>query len=87
MSKFNNNRMLLGRKARIVAHGFSQIQGVDFENTYIATVRLESFYLLLAIVALKRLHLWYLDFVATYLNSDIDFDVYKTAKGFCREKR
>ena len=57
MLKFNNNRILLERKARIVAHGFSQIQEVDFENTYMATVRLESFYLLLAIVALKRLHL------------------------------
>ena len=57
MLKFNNNRILLGKKTRIVAHGFSQIQEVDFENTYMATVRLESFYLLLAIVALKRLHL------------------------------
>ena len=58
MLKFNNNRILLERKARIVAHGFSQIQEVDFENTYMATVRLESYYLLLAIVALKKLHLW-----------------------------
>ena len=57
MLKFNNNRILLGKKTRIVSHGFSQIQEVDFENTYMATVRLESFYLLLAIVALKRLHL------------------------------
>ena len=58
MLKFNNNRILLERKARIVAYGFSQIQEVDFENTYMATVRLESYYLLLAIVALKKLHLW-----------------------------
>ena len=58
MLKFNNNRILLGKKTRIVAHGFSQIQEVDFENTYMATVRLESYYLLLAIVALKKLHLW-----------------------------
>jgi len=58
MLKFNNNRVLLGRKAGIVAHDFSQIQEADFKNTYIVTVRLESFYLLLAIVALKRLHLW-----------------------------
>jgi len=63
--------------------GFSQIQGVDFEDTYATTARLESFRLLLAIVASTGLHLWQLDFVAAYLNSDIDFDVYmEQPKGF-----
>jgi len=49
---------------------------VDFEDTYTAMARLESFCLLLAIVALTGLHLWQLDFMAAYLNSNIDFDVY-----------
>ena len=50
------------------------------------TAKLESFCLLLAIVALERLHLWQLDLVATYLNSDIDIDVYmKQSKGFAEK--
>jgi len=56
--KFNGDGGLSDRKARIVAQGFFQIQGVDFEDTYAAMTRLESFYLLLAIVASTGLHLW-----------------------------
>jgi len=56
--KFNGDGGLSDRKARIVAQGFFQIQGVDFEDTYAATTRLESFYLLLAIVVSTGLYLW-----------------------------
>jgi len=71
VQKFDGNSRLSDRKARIVAQGFSKIQGVDFENTYIA------------IVASTELHLWQLNFVVAYLNSDIDFDVYiEQPKGF-----
>ncbi|KAJ3552017.1 hypothetical protein NP233_g12969 [Leucocoprinus birnbaumii] len=74
--KFDGNGALSDRKSRIVAKGYTQIQGVDFEETYAATARLESFRLILAIVASLGLVLWQLDFVAAYLNSDIEFDVY-----------
>jgi len=49
---------------------------VDFEDIYVAIARLESFCLLLAIVASIGLYLWKLNFVIAYLNSDIDIDVY-----------
>ncbi|KAJ3564398.1 hypothetical protein NP233_g8320 [Leucocoprinus birnbaumii] len=74
--KFDGDGALEGRKSRIVTMGYTQIQGVDFDETYAATARLESFRLILAIVALLDLVLWQLDFVAAYLNSNIDFDVY-----------
>ena len=49
---------------------------MDFKDIYIVTARLESFYLLLVIVASLGLHMWQLDFVVAYLNNDIDFDIY-----------
>ena len=56
---------------------------MDFEDIYAATARLELFCLLLAIVASTGLHLWQLNFVAAYLNSNIDFNVYmEQPKGF-----
>ena len=45
------------QKAKIVVQEFTQIQGVDFKNMYADTVRLESFQLLLVIVASERLEL------------------------------
>ncbi|KAJ3570236.1 hypothetical protein NP233_g4537 [Leucocoprinus birnbaumii] len=74
--KFDGNGGILGQKSRIVAMGYSQIQGVDFKETYTATMHLESFHVVLAIVASLGLVIWQLDFVAAYLNSDIDFEVY-----------
>jgi len=56
---------------------------VDFKYIYIATVRLKSFQLLLAIVASERLELWQINFIVAYLNNNIDFDVYmEQHKGF-----
>jgi len=56
---------------------------VNFEDIYAAMARLESFRFLLAIVVSIGLYLWQLDFVAAYLNSNIDFDVYmEWPKGF-----
>jgi len=58
---------------------------VDFEDTYAVTARLESFHLLLAIVALTGLHLWQVNFVMAYLNSNIDIDVYiEQSKSFVK---
>ncbi|KAJ3563743.1 hypothetical protein NP233_g8744 [Leucocoprinus birnbaumii] len=74
--KFDGDGALADRKSRIVAKGYTQIQGVDFKETYAATARLELFCLILAIVALQGLVLWQLNFVTVYLNSDIEFDVY-----------
>ena len=81
--KFDGEGSLASRKAQIVAQGFTQVQGVDFKETYAATACLESFQLLLAVVASKNLHLWQLDFVAAYLNSNINFNVYiEQSEGF-----
>jgi len=54
---------------------------------YIVIVKLKSFQLLLVIVVLERLHLWQLDFIVAYLNSNIDFDVYiEQSKSFIKER-
>ena len=76
MPNFNDNRMFVDKKSRIVAKEYLQIQEIDFEETYTTTACLKLFQLLLAIVALLGLYLWQLDFVIAYLNSNIDFNIY-----------
>jgi hypothetical protein len=42
-------------KARLVARGFTQIEGIDFKETFAPTIRADSLRILLAIIALEDL--------------------------------
>ena len=64
------------RKARTVAKGFTQVIGEDYEETYVSIAHLESIHLVCAIAASQQLHLWQIDFVSTFLNSDNNYEVY-----------
>ena len=54
-------------KARLVARGFSQVYGVDYEETYAPTVHYSSLLVLFAITARQGWHLHQLDVVSAYL--------------------
>ena len=63
-------------KARLVARGFTQKQGIDFEETFSPTLRYESLRLLLSLATIYRLRLWLLDVITAYLNGDLDKVIY-----------
>ena len=48
-------------KARLVARGFSQVQGVDFNQTFVPTVKFDSLRLFLAIVAVRNIECYQVD--------------------------
>ena len=74
--KFNENKVFVEKKLKIIVKDYSWIQKVNFKKIYTVTACLESFCLLLAIVASFDLYLWQLDFVTAYFNSNIDFNMY-----------
>lgn len=55
-------------KTRLVARGFSQQYGEDFDETFAPVVRHETIRVLLAVVAQKGLHVRQLDVKSAYLN-------------------
>src|SRR6267142_4439955 len=59
-------------KAHLIAHGFTQIYGVDFFKTYSPVARLSSFHLILAIAARYDWEIESFDFVGAYLNGELD---------------
>ncbi len=59
-------------KARLVAQGFSQVQGIDFLETFAPTVRRESLRIFLAIFAMLGLVIHQVDIVGAYLESLLD---------------
>jgi transposase InsO family protein len=63
-------------KARLVARGFAQVPGVDFEETYSPVSRLSSLRLLLAHVATYNLSIKQADVEGAYLNGTLDVELF-----------
>ena len=63
-------------KARYVARGYSQIQGLDYDETYSPTTRFTSIRTLLQKATNEKLHIHQMDVKGAYLNAPIDKDIY-----------
>ena len=77
--KHNRDGTVERFKARFVACGYSQVKGIDFHETFSATLRSTSFRLLCAIAAGKRLSLEHFDVTSAFTQSDIDAEIYVEA--------
>jgi hypothetical protein len=62
---------IVRHKARLVAQGFSQIERVDYFDTYAPVAKLASFRTILAIAARLDLELHQVDIKGTYLNGEL----------------
>lgn len=63
-------------KARLVARGFSQQFGVDYEETYAPVMKYKTLRILLALVAARDLTLELIDVQTAYLNAELKEVVY-----------
>jgi hypothetical protein len=63
-------------KARLVAKGYSQIKGLDFEETYALVVRFESIRILLTYATYHGFQLYQMDVKSAFLNGPIKEEVY-----------
>ena len=63
-------------KARIVAKGFRQVQGVDYDETFSPVAMLKSVRIMLAIAAFFDYEIWQMDVKTAFLNGNLTEDVY-----------
>src|SRR5207253_3208105 len=81
VQKFNPDCTIRKYKARLVAQGFRQQQGVDFITSYSPVVRLESIRLLLFLASVKNLTVEYYDSITAYCQSSCSSGFCSTAGG------
>ena len=73
------------RKARVVAKGFTQVQGVDYNESFSPVARLSSLRVLVAISATRKLKITQLDVTTAFLYGEIDTETYIEAPELLEE--
>jgi hypothetical protein len=68
--------MVMRNKERLVAQGYTQVEGFDFEETYAPVARLEAIRILLAYACAHNIKLYQMDVKSTFLNGYINESVY-----------
>ncbi|KAJ0567534.1 putative RNA-directed DNA polymerase [Helianthus annuus] len=80
--KRNEKNEVVRYKARLVAQGFSQIPGVDYEETYSPVVDAITLRFLIGLTISEGLHMRLMDVVTAYLYGTLENDIYmKIPKG------
>ena len=86
-NKQDENGMVTRNKARLVAQSFTQVEGLDFEETYAPVARLETIRMLLAYAAHHNFKLYQMDVKSAFLNGPIQELVYvEQPSGFWRSQ-
>ena len=82
-NKSDENGTVTRNKARLVAQGYTQVEGLDFDETFAPVARLESIRLLLGVACILKFKLFQMDVKSAFLNGYLHEEVYvEQPKGF-----
>ncbi|GJW10552.1 retrovirus-related pol polyprotein from transposon TNT 1-94 [Tanacetum coccineum] len=74
--KLDELRGILKNKAQLVAHGYRQEEGIDFEESFAPVARLEAIRIFLAFVAHMNMVIYQMDVKTAFLNGNLREEVY-----------
>ena len=82
-NKSDEHGTVIRNKSRLVAQGYTQVEEIDFDETFAPVARLESIRILLAIASHLNFKLYQMDVKSTFLNGMLQEEVYvEQPKGF-----
>ena len=76
LNKHDEHGVMTRKKARLVAQGFTQVEGLDFEETFAPVARLEAIRMLLAFTVHHDFKLYQIDVKSAFLNGPLSELVY-----------
>ncbi|KAG9101428.1 hypothetical protein FRC06_003033 [Ceratobasidium sp. 370] len=74
--KCNTEGIVVHYKGRLVAKGYSQVKGIDYELTFAPVLRLDAFRLLCALASVLDLDIHQMDVISAPLNSVLAEEIY-----------
>jgi hypothetical protein len=75
-NKQSEDRLTVRNKERLVAQGFCQKEGIDYEETFAPFARLEVIRILLVFATSNGFKPFQMDLKSTFLNGSIEEEVY-----------
>jgi hypothetical protein len=75
-NKQGEQGVIVRNKARLVAQGYSQVEGLDFGQTFPPIAHIEAIRILLVFVTSKGFKLYQMDVKSAFLNGVIQEEVY-----------
>ena len=75
-NKSDEHGIVTRNKERLVAQGYTQIEGLDFDETFAPVARLESIRLLLGVSCILKFKLFQMDVKSAFLNGYLNEEVY-----------
>nr|GEV61431.1 retrotransposon protein, putative, unclassified, expressed [Tanacetum cinerariifolium] len=77
-NKKDEDQTVIRNKARLIAKGYAQEEGIDFEESFALVVRLEAVRIFIAYAAHKSFLIFQMDVKTTFLNDPLKEEVYVT---------
>ena len=75
-NKIDEDGVVTRNKARLVTNGYSQEEGIDYDETFAPVARLEAIRIFLAFIALSNFKIYQMDVKSAFLNGDLEEEVY-----------
>nr|GFC39626.1 copia protein [Tanacetum cinerariifolium] len=75
-NKKDESSLVIRKKARLVAVGYSQQEGIDYDETFAPVARIEAIRLFLAYAAHKDFTVFQMDVKTAFLNGILKEEVY-----------
>nr|GEX49766.1 retrotransposon protein, putative, unclassified [Tanacetum cinerariifolium] len=77
-NKKDEDQTVIRNKARFVAKGYTQEEGIDFEESFAPVARLEAVWIFMAYAAHKSFPIYQMDMKTAFLNGPLKEEVYVT---------
>ena len=82
-NKNDEDGEIIRNKSRLVAQGYTQMEGVDFNESFTLVARLESIRILMSIICTMNFKLYQMDVKCAFLNEYLNEEVFvEQPKGF-----
>ena len=83
--KYAEDGSIAGYKACLLARGFTQVHGIDYEETFAPTIRYDALRIFLAIATKNNWRVHQLDIVTAFLAGKLDEVIYLQVSHFFRD--